>query len=843
MNDAQSASFGKFSPSAKIVLLASQRYAEAMGNVLGSEHLLLAISITPDTYAYNLLRKVPITPDQIRLALSLKEISSERGMGMKIEAKAVLERAAFQATTLGMQFIEPEHLLWALISDTNSRAHEIVLQLGIEPKTIRKSLEHFFAEQKSSPNTMVHQEIELLGVVGQLSQEPIPSTHRPQLNLPEEVDEQTETPFLDEFTLDLTALAHEKLLDPLIGREAELERLMHILGRKTKNNPVLIGEPGVGKTAIIEGLAQRIVGGAVPEYLADSRIVSLELSILVAGTMYRGQFEDRLRHLVEEVQTQGDILLFIDELHTMTGAGGAEGALDAANILKPLLAKGQLRLIGATTSTEYQKYIEKDAALERRFQPIVVSEPTQLETVEILKGLTPKYEAFHGIGIPSEVIEETVTLAHRYIHDRNFPDKAIDLIDEAAAAMRAKNTPAPRRRATAHDIERELKRLKNQKEYELKTGHIERAAYLRDQEIKLRLLQKEADPAQLKTPPTRAKSLTLDHIRHVLSTWTKIPIERLGNADRRNLLKLEESLQTKILGQTESLKTLAQTIRRAKSGLKSPNRPIGAFLFVGPSGVGKTETARVLAEEIFGTEDALIKLDMSEFMERHQVARLLGAPPGYVGHDEPAKLLESVRRRPHRLVLFDEIEKAHPDVFHLLLQMMEDGILTDSKGRAVSFRETLIILTSNIGGELWKRAGGIGFRVSSQTPWWQTPLQDQLKEHFRPEFLNRLDNILIFQPLAEETLRAIVQLELDRLKTYARSTSLEIMLTPEAENWLIAQIVANKEGARAIRRLIETHVATLVADASLRFPTRHEFQIDLKGKTLAINARQRVLTT
>ena len=631
----------------------------------------------------------------------------------------------------------------------------------------------------------------------------------------------------------------------MIGRKAELERLIHILGRKTKNNPVLIGEPGVGKTAIVEGLAQVINSGKVPKFIKEAKVLSLELGTLVAGTMYRGQFEERLKKIVAEIKNEKNLILFIDEIHTLIGAGSAEGSLDAANILKPALAKGDIKLIGATTTTEYEKYIEKDVALERRLQPIKVTEPTQIETIKILEGLKTAYENHHAVKFSADLISEAVNLANRFLPERYFPDKAIDLIDEAAASVRStvihEDIPTPRNR---HDYERKLKEIINQKDYELKRANVERAAYLRDQELKLRLKLKKMDEEKSQPNITKTLEVTSIHLRAVVSRWTGIPTQKLNLNDRTNLINLEQTLGNSIFGQEEALTKISQIIRQAKSGLRDNIKPIGSFLFVGPTGVGKTETAKVIAEQVFGSREAISTLDMSEFIERHQVARLIGAPPGYVGHEDSGLLVKSVRTKPHQVILFDEIEKAHPDIYHILLQILAEGRLTDSKGKVASFRDCLIIMTSNLGSQIWQSGGGIGFfhRDGEQIT---SPIKKIIKERLAPELLSRIDSQIIFKPLNKKTLESVLDRELELIKNRAHDQGHIVQITPAAKNHVLSQISTNT-GAREIKLKTEELITTCLAEKILRSPKLKRIVVDLKNNQLIArqnrNARAKTLS-
>ncbi|MGB9811190.1 MAG: ATP-dependent Clp protease ATP-binding subunit, partial [Dictyoglomus turgidum] len=623
----------------------------------------------------------------------------------------------------------------------------------------------------------------------------------------------TVTATLDEFGRDLTQLARQGKLDPIIGREKELERIIQILSRRTKNNPVLVGEPGVGKTAIVEGLAQKIVDGEVPDTLLNKRIVAIDMGSIVAGTKYRGEFEERMQRIIEEVKMAKDVILFIDEIHTLFGAGAAEGAVDAANILKPSLAKGEIQLIGATTPSEYRKYIEKDGALERRFQPIMVNEPTPEETIQILKGLREKYENYHRVKITDEAIEEAVKLSVRYITDRFLPDKAIDVIDEASARVRLR-----KQKSTVHsNLELELARIREQKEIAIRNQAFERAAQLRDEERKIEeYLRNFIDTSS----PSDLGVVTPEDVAQVVATWTGIPVAQLLIEERERLLRMEEELHKRIISQDEAVRVVSRAIRRSRSGLKDPRRPIGVFMFLGPTGVGKTELARALAEYLFGNENALIRFDMSEFMEKHTVSRLIGAPPGYVGYEEGGQLTEKVHRRPYSVILFDEIEKAHSDVFNILLQIMDEGQLTDGHGRKVSFKNTILIMTSNFGAEYFKQEASIGFASKEDREKSFDKIKDlilsEMKKYFRPEFLNRLDEIVFFKPLTKEDLKQILELLLKPVQERIREKNLELEISDEVKELLLEKGYDPQYGARPLKRTIQYYIEDPLAEFILQ---------------------------
>ncbi len=646
----------------------------------------------------------------------------------------------------------------------------------------------------------------------------------------------SKTPTLDEFGRDLTKLAREGKLDPVIGREREIERVIQVLSRRTKNNPALIGEPGVGKTAITEGLAQRIVRGDVPEILRNKRVVQLDLAALVAGTKYRGEFEERMKKVMDEIRkAQSEVVLFVDELHTLVGAGAAEGAIDASNILKPALARGELQCIGATTLDEYRKYVERDAALERRFQPILVSEPTVEQTIEILKGLRERYEAHHGVTISDEALAAASTLAEKYIADRFLPDKAIDLMDEASSKIRLAASFLPQEVRQAVE---KVDRVRREKEESIKNQDFEKAAQLRDKERVLRQKLEELESSWKREKGRDISTVTADDIADVVSSWTGIPVTRLVEEETQRLLKMEASIHERIIGQEEAVSAVAKAVRRARTGLKDPRRPVGSFIFLGPTGVGKTELARALAEFLFGDENALIRIDMSEYSERHTISRLVGSPPGYVGYEEGGQLTEQVRRRPFSVVLFDEIEKAHPEIFNALLQILDDGRLTDAQGRTVDFKNAVIIMTSNVGAPLLEKEVAIGFKPTSDERQAFEGAYARMKEHiteelrrtFRPEFLNRIDEVIIFRPLTSDQLKSIVDILIARVQRELRGQSMSLELTAAAKDLLAKEGFDPTFGARPLRRTIQRFIEDQLSDELLRgnFST---------GDTVVVDAR------
>ncbi|MBO9606713.1 MAG: ATP-dependent protease ATP-binding subunit ClpC [Paenibacillaceae bacterium] len=782
--------FGRFTERAQKVLALAQEEAVRLGhNNIGTEHILLGLIRENDGIAAKAL---------IALGLGLEKIQDEvealigRGQEQPTNiaytprAKKVIELSMDEARKLGHTYVGTEHILLGLIREGEGVAARVLNNLGV------------------SLNKARQQVLQLLG-----SSEVVSSTQGTHTNV--------NTPTLDGLARDLTAFAREGNLDPVIGRSKEIERVIQVLSRRTKNNPVLIGEPGVGKTAIAEGLAQKIINNEIPETLRDKRVMTLDMGSVVAGTKYRGEFEDRLKKIMDEIRQAGNIILFIDELHTLIGAGGAEGAIDASNILKPSLARGELQCIGATTLDEYRKYIEKDAALERRFQPITVDQPTPEEAIQILHGLRDRYEAHHRVKITDEAIEQAVKLSDRYITDRFLPDKAIDLIDEAGSKVRLRSYTVP---PSLKQMETKLEDIRKEKDAAVQSQEFEKAAALRDTEQKLREdLEQTRNDWKEKQGRTDS-SVTPEDIAQVVASWTGIPVSKLAEEETERLLKMESILHERVIGQDEAVKAVSRAIRRARAGLKDPKRPMGSFIFLGPTGVGKTELARALAESMFGDENAVIRIDMSEYMEKHSTSRLVGAPPGYVGYEEGGQLTEKVRRKPYSVVLLDEIEKAHPEVFNILLQVLEDGRLTDSKGRTVDFRNTLIIMTSNVGAEMIKKNSTLGFTAAIDSGRDYNNMKDkvmgELKKSFRPEFLNRIDEIIVFHSLDETHIERIVTLMADELSKRLREYDVNFLLTDSAKKFLAKEGFDPTYGARPLRRAIQKHIEDRLSEEMLK---------------------------
>ena len=798
--------FERFTEKAIKVIMLAQEEARRLGhNFVGTEQILLGLIGEGTGVAAKVLKSMGVNLKDARVEV---EKIIGRGSGfVAVEipftprAKRVLELSLEEARQLGHNYIGTEHLLLGLIREGEGVAARVLENLGVDLAKVRTQVIRMLGETA---------EVAAGGGGGKGS---------------------TKTPTLDEFGSNLTQQAADGKLDPVVGRQNEIERVIQILGRRTKNNPVLIGEPGVGKTAIAEGLAQRINSGDIPDILEDKRVLTLDIGLLVAGTKYRGEFEERLKKIMEEIRGAGNVILVIDEVHTLIGAGAAEGAIDAANILKPALARGELQCIGATTLDEYRKHIERDAALERRFQPVMVGEPSVEDTIEILRGLKERYEEHHRLTIADEALIAAATLGDRYISDRFLPDKAIDLIDEAGSRVRLMNSKLP---PAAKEVDRELRAVQKQKEDAVREQDFTKAGELRDKEVELReqirtILQarKEEPEAAAETATEgqtataiasattvtvdldRAPMVTEEDIAHIVASWTGVPVQKLTESESAKLLNMEETLHQRLIGQDEAVKAVSRAIRRARVGLKNPNRPIASFIFSGPTGVGKTELTKALAAYFFGSEEAMIRLDMSEFMERHTVSKLIGSPPGYVGFNEGGQLTEAVRRRPYTVVLFDEIEKAHPDVFNLLLQLLEDGRLTDSKGRTVDFKNTLIIMTSNIGSKvIEKGGGGLGFEFSgeavedTQYNRIRSLVNEELKQYFRPEFLNRLDEIIVFRQLSRDEVKEIAEIMLKEVFSRMEEKGIHLSVTEAFKERLVEEGYNPSYGARPLRRAV-----------------------------------------
>lgn len=799
--------FGRFTERAQKVLALAQEEASRLGHSgVGTEHILLGLVREGEGIAAKALVSLGLSSENIQKEVEKiigRGQGTSGGMAYTPRAKKVIELSIDEARKLGHNYVGTEHILLGLIREGEGVAARVLSNLGVSLNKARQQVLQLLGGDTNDNN--------------------------------QESQQSANTPTLDSLARDLTQMARDGKLDPVIGRAKEIERVIQVLSRRTKNNPVLIGEPGVGKTAIAEGLAQRIIENEIPETLRNKRVMVLDMGTVVAGTKYRGEFEDRLKKIMDEIRQAGNIILFIDELHTLIGAGGAEGAIDASNILKPALSRGELQAIGATTLDEYRKHIEKDAALERRFQPIMVEQPNVEDAIQILHGLRDRYEAHHRVKISDEALQAAARLSDRYITDRFLPDKAIDLIDEAASRVRLRTHTQP---PNLKEMEEKLEEIRFEKESAVQSQEFEKAASLRDNEQKMR---EELEQRKVEWQHNQVKKDTIvteEDIADIVSMWTGIPVRKLAEEESERLIKLEDLLHNRVIGQDEAVKAVSRAVRRARAGLKDPKRPIGSFIFLGPTGVGKTELARALAEAMFGDENAIIRIDMSEYMERHTTSRLVGAPPGYVGYEEGGQLTEAVRRKPYSVILLDEIEKAHPEVFNILLQLLDDGRLTDSKGRTVDFRNTVVIMTSNVGAQTIKKGGALGFTASHEANYidMKDRVMEELKKQFRPEFLNRIDEIIVFHPLSEEHIKLIVNLMSEDLQKRLREQDIDFVLTDEAKAFLAKEGFDPTYGARPLKRAIQRHIEDRLSEALLtgEIQRGNHVHIDVEGDHLKV---------
>ncbi len=806
----------KFTRQAKAALQIAESAARSWKHsYIGTEHILVGLLKEQEGTAGKILEEFGVDPEKLetlitQLIAPSGVLVAEKSAGYSPRAQKIKEQAVKEAEKQKEEQAGTEHLLLAMLRETDCVGTRLLYTMGV-------NIQKLYSAVLSAAEIDSNSTLEEL-----------------QMQKKQKENKNSTTPTLDQYSRDLTAMAADGKLDPVVGREKEIARLIQILSRRTKNNPCLVGEPGVGKTAIVEGLAQRIISGMVPDSVKNKRVVVLDLSGMVAGSKYRGEFEERIRNVINEVRSNQGILLFIDELHTIIGAGGAEGALDASNILKPSLSRGEIQLIGATTLEEYRKYIEKDAALERRFQPVTVEEPSEEETLEILKGLRPYYEQHHGVAIEDSALEAAVKMSVRYINDRFLPDKAIDIIDEAASKVRLGGYHAM---PEMDVLELKLREIQNDKEKAVKAADLSMA-----KELQARQREMEAEIAGYKEKEERRNkrkkiSVTESSVADIISDWTKIPVQRLTEGETRRLARLEKELHKRVIGQDEAVKSVAQAVKRGRVGLKDPNRPIGSFLFLGPTGVGKTELSKALAEAVFGSEQAMIRVDMSEYMEKHSVSKLIGSPPGYVGYDEGGQLSEKVRRNPYSVLLFDEIEKAHPDVFNILLQVLDDGHITDAHGRKVDFKQTIIIMTSNAGAQSIIEPKKLGFMSNQDEKQdydrMKSGVMEEVRRLFKPEFLNRIDEIMVFHPLNKSHIKKIVNIMLKKLEKRCREQlEIELKITESVREFLAESGFDSKYGARPLRRAIQTKLEDPMANALLEGRIK-------RGETVRIQLRQK----
>ena len=791
--------FERFTEKAIKVIMLAQEEARRLGhNFVGTEQVLLGLIGEGTGVAAKTLKTMGVTLKDARAEV---EKIIGRGSGfVAVEipftprAKRVLELSWDEARQLGHNYIGTEHLLLGLIREGEGVAARVLENLGVDLNKIRSNVIKMLGETKTST-----------AGVSASSGSSSPSGGK------------TKTPSLDEYGSNITQAAQEQRLDPVIGREKEIERVIQILARRTKNNPVLIGEPGVGKTAVAQALALKIVSGDVPDILENKRIIQLDMGLLVAGTKYRGEFEERIKKIIDEIRTAGDVILIIDEMHTLIGAGAAEGAIDAANILKPVLSRGEMQVIGATTLDEYRKYVEKDPALERRFQPVYIDQPSVEDTIQIIQGLKPKYEEHHRLNISDEAITASAKLADKYITDRFLPDKAIDIIDEASSKVRLSASVLP---PEGKELEKDLKTIIKSKEEAIRNQQFEEASRLRDSEADLKEKIRELSQDWKEEQESNKATVTAEDVAQIVATMTGIPVTKLTEGESERLLKLEDTLHNRVIGQHEAIVSISKAIRRARVGLKAPNRPVGSFIFSGPTGVGKTELAKALSEAVFGSEESMIRVDMSEFMEKHSTSKLIGSPPGYVGYDDGGNLTETVRKKPYSVILFDEIEKAHPDVFNLMLQILDDGRLTDSRGRLINFKNTIIIMTSNVGASLIQTTSSLGFTVAADAKTdryekLKDTVNEEMKKAFRPEFLNRVDDIIVFAHLEKAEVRQIADILLKDLFKRLEEQEIDIQVSSEVKDYLAKEGYSENYGARPLRRLIQKKIEDPIAEEIL----------------------------
>jgi ATP-dependent Clp protease ATP-binding subunit ClpC len=823
--------FEKFTADLKKTLIEAEKIAKERNSEVDTEHQLLSLLNFKDTLAYEILSSFDIASDRIDLIASLiihkKSVAKD---AISADAKKSIQLAVQVASKYHHSTIGPEHLLLALVTGKTFNSYSTIERIGIDPKKIRKQIESIFKGISNSLDKKGGQNPQFIGPDNMLSGDGFDDNAMfgEGQGMPlfqQGAGATKKESALDSFSTNLTKMAKDGKLDPVIGRDMETKRVIQTLSRRMKNNPILIGEPGVGKTSIVEGLAQRIINGQVPSQLQNTEILSIDLGSILAGTMYRGQFESRIKKILAEIEKRGNIILFIDEIHMMVGAGSTEGSIDAANLLKPMLAKGKLRLIGSTTFDEYKKHIEKDAAFERRFQPIKVSQPSREEAEKILLGVKGRYEKFHKVSYEPSAIKAAVELSERYINDRQLPDKAIDLIDEAGAVNNSENLKAD----NLVTLKKQLDQLLKKKEALIAVEKYEQATKLREQESKLELeIQAVLDK---RNSQKELANITEMDIAKLVSDWTGVPVSTMSSLEKKKYLSLDKVLKKFVIGQDNAIDELVKAIKRSRVGISNPNRPIGSFILLGPTGVGKTELAKVLAREIFGHADSLIKIDMSEFMEKHNVSRLVGAPAGYVGYEEGGKLTERVRKNPYSVILFDEIEKAHPEVFNILLQIMEDGTLTDAKGRLIDFKNTIIIMTSNLGTDILKRQGSIGFNragtAEKKYEMLKESVMNTVEKSFRPEFINRLDQIIVFYPLEVKTLRKIVDLQIEDLISRLKQQNINLLVDKSVRDWIAEKSFKPEFGARPVRKFIQDNLEPLISDAMLigEYETENEMKI------------------